>query len=135
MTEKPSTGPERADDADVSEAAAPAPRRRPVPSVSMERARGAVARVVWVACFLIALVLASAAFSYALDANANNDLVKAVRHLADLFDLGWFDLDNPVWAADPDGPNALTKTALANYGAAAVAYLVVGRILERLIRP
>ncbi|TIC79772.1 hypothetical protein E8D34_14600 [Nocardioides sp. GY 10113] len=101
----------------------------------MERARGAVARVVWVACFLIALVLASAAFSYALDANANNDLVKAVRHLADLFDLGWFDLDNPVWAADPDGPNALTKTALANYGAAAVAYLVVGRILERLIRP
>jgi len=97
------------------------------------RVRGQLARVVWVVCLVIALVLAAAAFSYALDANAGNSLIKLIRQVADHTDLGWFDLDNPIWEAKP--PNALTKTALANYGIAAVVYLVVGRVLERVIRP
>ena len=90
-------------------------------------------RVVWFVFLAIALFLAAAAFSYALDANAANPLIKFIRHVAEACDLGWFDLNNPIWKAKP--PNALTKTALANYGVAAVAYLVVGRVLERLIRP
>ena len=106
-------------------------RRRP--GMSTAQIRTLVARVVWIVCLLIALALAAAAFSYALDANAANPLVKFVRHVADGCDLGWFDLDNPVWQAK--APNALTKTALANYGVAAVLYLVVGRVLERIIRP
>jgi hypothetical protein len=81
----------------------------------------------------VALVLAAAAFSYALDANPANPLVKFIRQVADACDLGWFDLKNPVWQAK--APNALTKTALANYGIAAVVYMVVGRALERIIRP
>ncbi|MEQ6901531.1 hypothetical protein [Nocardioides sp. YIM 152588] len=105
-------------------------------ALAVARFRSAVARVVWSACLVIALVLACAAFSYAFDANGDNALVRTVRDLADVFDLGLFDLGNPVWAsADPDRDEALVKTALANYGAAALAYLVVGRVLERLIRP
>ncbi|MCL2543105.1 MAG: hypothetical protein FWE71_11705 [Nocardioidaceae bacterium] len=95
--------------------------------------RGWIARIVWTICLVIALFLAAAAFSYALDANAANPLIKLIRHVAESCDLGWFDLNNPLWQAKP--PNALTKTALANYGIAAVAYMVVGRILERIIRP
>lgn len=101
--------------------------------LTVARIRGIVARVVWVACLVMALVLACAAFSYALEANANNDLVKLVRDLADAFDLGFFDLDNPVKGFDD--PNGDVKTALFNYGIAAVVYLILGRFLERIIRP
>ncbi|TYL51844.1 hypothetical protein FXB39_07675 [Nocardioides sp. BGMRC 2183] len=97
--------------------------------------RSIAARVVWGAFLLIALVMAAAAFSFALDANADNTLVRTVRDLADVFDLGIFDLDNPVWEPGEDAKNAVVKTALANYGAAAVGYLVVGRVVERIIRP
>ncbi|WP_231123653.1 hypothetical protein [Nocardioides sambongensis] len=99
------------------------------------RVRGIAARVVWALFLAAALVMAAAAFSFALDANGGNALVRAVRDLADVLDLGLFDLDNPVWEPGADAKNALVKTALANYGAAAVAYLVVGRVVERIIRP
>ncbi len=96
------------------------------------RARNNAARVVWVVCAGLALVLAIAAFTYALEANADNSLVKLARNLADAFDLGFFDLDNPV--KEFDGKNAEVKTALFNYGLGCVVYLVVGRVLERVIR-
>jgi hypothetical protein len=103
-------------------------------NLAVARVRGIVARVVWVACLVLALVLAAAAFSFALEANERNDLVQLVRDLADAFDLGFFDLDNPVKRfTDPE--NGAVKTALFNYGIAAVVYLVAGRLLERVIRP
>lgn len=102
-------------------------------ALNVARLRDNAARVVWIICVTLALVLAAAAFSYALEANEDNALVQAVRDLANTFDLGFFDLDNPVKAfADPNGS---VKTALFNYGIACVVYLVVGRILERLLRP
>lgn len=102
-------------------------------ALNAARLRDNAARVVWIVCMTLALVLAAAAFSFALEANEDNALVKAVRELANTFDLGFFDLDNPVKAfADPNGS---VKTALFNYGIACVVYLVLGRILERLIRP
>ena len=84
-------------------------------------------------CLTLALVLAAAAFSFALKANVDNDLVKLVRDLANAFDLGVFDLDKPV--KEFKNPNSEVKTALFNYGLAAVVYLIVGRFLERVIRP
>lgn len=102
-------------------------------SLGVARARSTAARVVWVFCLVVALVLATAAFTFALDANDKNGLVRLLRDLADFFDLGVFDLQNPV--KDWDGENGRVKTALFNYGLAAVVYLVVGRLLERLIRP
>ena len=101
--------------------------------LTVARVRGIVARLVWVVCLLLALVLAAAAFSFALEANERNDLVRLVRDLANAVDLGFFDLDNPVKRFDE--PNSDVKTALFNYGIAAVVYLVIGRIIERLVRP
>ena len=102
-------------------------------ALTVARIRGYVARAAWVVCLTLALILAAAAFSFALDANENNDLVQLVRDLADTFDLGFFDLTEPVKRfADP---NSDVKTALFNYGIAAVVYLIVGRALERVIRP
>ena len=92
-----------------------------------------LARAVWIVCMMLALILAIAAFTYALEANSDNELVKLARDLANVFDLGVFDLDNPVKAFKD--PNGAVKTALFNYGLGAVVYLVVGRILERIIRP
>ncbi len=102
-------------------------------ALTVARLRGYVSRAVWVICLTLALVLAAAAFSFALDANDKNDLVKLVRDLADAFDLGFFDLDKPV--KEFNDPNSDVKTALFNYGIAAVVYLIAGRFLERIIRP
>lgn len=102
-------------------------------TLAMARWRDLGARVIWGVCVTLALILAAAAFTFALEANANNDLVKIVRDLANAFDLGFFDLDNPV--KEFMGKNALVKTALFNYGIAAVVYLVVGRLFERILRP
>jgi len=102
-------------------------------SLTVARVRTTVARVVWGICLAIAVVLAAAAFTYALKANEDNGLVDGLRGLADFFDLGWFDLQTPV--KEWDDENGRVKTALFNYGLAAVVYLVVGRVLERVIRP
>ena len=102
-------------------------------ALTVARWRDIAARVLWVVCVAVALVLAIAAFSFALEANEDNGLVQLVRDLANAFDLGFFDLDNPVKAFED--PNGEVKTALFNYGIAAVVYLVVGRAVERLIRP
>ncbi len=95
--------------------------------------RTLLARVVWALAVLFALVLALAALLIALDANNDNSLVTFVKDLADGVDLGVFDLDNPIKGFG--GDNAETKTALFNYGLGAIAYLVIGRVLDRLIRP
>ena len=102
-------------------------------ALTVARARGVVARVVWAVCLTLALILAAAAFSFALDANEENDLVLLIRDLADAFDLGFFDLGNPV--KEFGDPNSDVKNALFNYGICAVIYLIVGRFLERIIRP
>lgn len=101
-------------------------------SLALARWRDRVARVVWIVCVALALVLAVAAFSFALEANPDNKLVELVRDLANGFDLGFFDLDNPV--KEFENPNGIVKTALFNYGIASVVYLVLGRVLERVIR-
>ena len=101
--------------------------------VDVAQIRTILARVVWALFVVFALVLALAALLIALDANADNSLVEFIKGFADSVDLGVFDLDNPIKSFG--GDNAETKTALFNYGIGAIAYLIVGRILERLIRP
>ena len=105
----------------------------PTRSLGAARVRDTAARIVWIICMTLALILAVAAFTYALEANEENGLVRLVRDLADAVDLGFFDLENPV--KEFNAPNAEVKTALFNYGIAAVLYLVIGRILERVLRP
>jgi hypothetical protein len=72
-------------------------------------------------------VLAVAALMVALKLNPDNAIVKFITDLAKAIDFGKF--------KDFTGKNAQTKEALTNYGISAVIYLVVGKILDRIIRP
>ena len=91
--------------------------------------RERLAAIVWIVCVVAAVILAAAALLIALDANRSNDLVHHV--------VGWaHDLDGPFNDMFTfDGDNAATKAALVNWGLAAVAWLVGGKIVSSLIRP
>ena len=100
---------------------------------TVTRVRIALAQVVWLLFLAAALFLAVGALLIAVDANQDNALVKFVLEGADRVDLGIFSKDNGI--KEFTGANAETKNALFNWGLGAVAWLVVGRILDRLIRP
>ena len=100
---------------------------------TVTRVRVVLAQVVWLLFLTAALFLAVGALLIAVDANQDNDLVKFVLAGADRVDLGIFSKDNGI--KEFTGANAETKNALFNWGLGAVAWLVVGRILDRLIRP
>ena len=96
--------------------------------------RTRVAQVVWLLCVAAALFLAIGALLVAVDAtNEGNDLVRFVIDVADAVDLGVFSRKNGVM--DFGGANADTKNALFNWGLAAIVWLILGRIADRLIRP
>ncbi len=96
-------------------------------------ARTRVAQAVWLVAVVCALFLAIGALLVALDANRDNALVAFVLDVAGFLDLGVFSPGNGVFTFE--GADAATKNALANWGLAAIAYLVVGRIVERIVRP
>jgi hypothetical protein len=96
-------------------------------------ARVKVAQVLWLLFVLCALFLAIGALLVALDANEDNPLVELVVNGANAVDLGVFSRDNGIF--DFSGSGAEVKNALVNWGIGAVAYLVVGRILDRIVRP
>lgn len=122
---------------------ADAPARRPWQRTGggggpdLARIRIVVAQVVWGVCALFALILAVAALLIAIDANTSNDLVDWLLARADNVDLGFFDLSNPIkdWDKDETDPSQDVKTALFNYGIAAIVWLILGRVLERVIKP
>jgi hypothetical protein len=95
--------------------------------------RAKLAHVIWLACALAALVLAVGALLIALDANQDNALVDFVLRAADVVDLGVFSREDGIKQFSGEG--AEVKNALFNWGLGAIAWLVVGRILERIIRP
>ncbi len=95
------------------------------------RVRVRAAQAVWTVAALIALVLAVGALLVAIDqTNESNGLVTFVLDLADSLDLGVFDRQDGVMTFDTEAANALV-----NWGLAAIVWLVIGRLLERLIRP
>ena len=100
---------------------------------TITRVRVVLAQVVWLLFLVAALFLAVGALLIALDANRDNALVNFVLEGAERVDLGIFSKDNGI--KEFTGENAETKNALFNWGLGAVAWLVVGRMLERLIRP
>ncbi len=94
--------------------------------------RSRLAAVVWLVAVVCALVLAIGALLVALDANEKNSIVQLVLQGADALD-GPFSRDNGIFSFT--GQDADVKNALVNWGIAAVVYLVIGRILDRVIRP
>lgn len=89
--------------------------------------RSKIASVVWLAAVVCALFLAVGALLVALKMNPDNAIVGFILDGADKLDLGEF--------KEFDGKNAAVKSALTNWGIAAVIYLVVGKVLESIIRP
>jgi hypothetical protein len=95
--------------------------------------RATLAQLVWLACALAALVLAAGALLIALDANRSNELVDAVLTAASWADLDVFPRQDGIKQFRGEG--AEVKNALFNWGLAAIAWLVAGRVLYRVIKP
>lgn len=100
---------------------------------TVNRVRSLLAQVLWLLFLVAALFLAVGALLFALKANQDNGLVKFVLEGADRVDLGIFSRENGI--KEFGGGNADTKNALFNWGIGAVAWLVVGRIVDKLVRP
>jgi hypothetical protein len=96
---------------------------------AVDQVRTRLGSIVWIVAVLCALVLAGAALLVALGANETNDIVLWLRERANNLDGPFHDLFRF------DGKNRREKSLLVNNGIAAVAYLVVGKVLERLIKP
>jgi len=95
--------------------------------------RRLAAQVIWVVCALAALFLAVGALLVAVDANTGNTLVRFVLDVADTADLGIFDRSKPI--IDFDGKNRETSIALLNWGLGALCWLIVGKVVDRVVRP
>lgn len=108
-------------------------RRVKTPAITLTQVRIRLAQLVWLVCVVFALVLAVGALTYALEANPANDLVDFIRSFADKVDLGVFTLENGV--KEFVGKDSDTKNALVNWGLGALFWLVIGRVLDRIIRP
>ena len=103
-------------------------------AVALTRFRLVAARVILVVFTLIAAMLALGALLVALRHNVNpdNPLVEAVIAFCDFVD-GPFGRDTGIFQFQ--GRNEVAKEALVNWGIAALVYLLVGRVLARIVRP
>jgi len=102
----------------------------------LKNTRTRLAQVLWLVCVLCALVLASAALLISLrgaGTNPANSLYKLLVDVGDQLDFGVFSRENGLF--DFAGKRSETKDALVNLGIAAVVWLGIGKILERVVRP
>jgi TRAP-type C4-dicarboxylate transport system permease small subunit len=109
---------------------------------STKRIRSILASVVWLAAVVCALALAVGALMIALQLNQTNSIVKAVLDVAQTIDFGVFKEFEPNPPEDATRAevqdarqSAITKSVMVNWGLAALIYLVVGKVLDRIIRP
>ena len=102
-------------------------------STTVSQVRTRVAQVVWLVFVVAAVFLAVGALCIALDFNPDNPLVEFVVAGANFFDLDIFSRRDGVKTFE--GSNADVKNALFNWGIGAIAWLIVGRIVVRLIQP
>lgn len=100
---------------------------------TLRRVRLVGAQAAWALCSIAALFLALGALFVAFGANESNALVKFVLNVADVVDLGVFDRNDGIkqWTAE----NAQTKNALFNWGLGALVWIIIGRLVDRFVRP
>ena len=125
-------------DGDTSEGSVVETRtdRTAAAKAAANRVRARIAQLIWLVCVVAALILAAGALCVALKANPDNGLVKFVTDTADKLDLGVFSRGKDgVFHWTGQSHAALTKNAVVNWGLAAVVWLVVGKILEKIVRP
>jgi ABC-type multidrug transport system fused ATPase/permease subunit len=102
-------------------------------STTVAQVRTRVAQVVWLIFVVAAVFLAVGALCVALDFNPKNPLVEFFIAGANFFDLDIFSRRGGIKTFD--GSNADVKNALFNWGIGAIVWLVVGRIVVRVIQP
>ena len=96
-----------------------------------DHARSGLASLVWTASLVAAGVLLLGVALVVVDANTRNALVAWILKAADVLDLGVFGRDTGVKQFTGEG--AAVKNAVVNWGLGAVAWLVVGRLVRRLL--
>ena len=98
----------------------------------MDKIRGTLAQLVWIVSALAALLLAMGALLIALEANRSNSAVDLILQAANLVDLDIFSRSDGIKQFRGEGADI--KNALFNWGLGAFAWLVVGRLVSRLIK-
>jgi hypothetical protein len=95
--------------------------------VAVRGSRAKIAEGVWFVAAGFATLLGVGVLCVAFGLNEDNPLVAFFLEIA-----GWVDFGT---LKEMSGKNARTNEALMNWGIAAVLWLILGRIGERLIRP
>jgi hypothetical protein len=103
-------------------------------NVAQTKVRQQAARAVRILFTALAVILALGAILVVLRGNINeqNAIVQFITDVADAVS-GPFSLNDGIF--DFSGKNAAAKNALANWGIAAIVYLVIGRVLSNAIAP
>lgn len=94
--------------------------------------RTRIASAVWAVAVVCVVVLVLGALLIALKANPDSGIRNFIVGFADRID-GPLSRDNGLFTFD--GKDAEIKSALVNWGIAAVAYFAIGKLLRRVIRP
>jgi len=103
--------------------------------VGTDAVRNRIASIVWVVAVVCAVILILAALAVALGAQANNPIVEWLGHAANVLAGPFGGLHHGVFELKTkSGADDTVKNALINWGLAAMVYLVVGRIISRVIR-
>ena len=102
-------------------------------AAGVARLRTVLGELVFLVCLLAATALLLGVVLVALEANTRNALVEAVLRAADWADLGVFSRSAGV--KEFTGEGAVVKNAVVNWGLGAVAWLIVGRLVRRILIP
>jgi hypothetical protein len=98
----------------------------------VDKIRGTLAQLVWIVSALSALLLAMGALLIALEANRSNSAVDFILQAASFVDLDIFSRSDGIKQFRGEGADI--KNALFNWGLGAIAWLVVGRLVSKLIK-
>ena len=121
--------------AEASKPAGPERRRNTAAAVKKgtSTVRSKLASLCWLIAVVCALFLAVGALLVALKANPENPVVKFILDGAATLDLGVFSPEEGLFPVEKG--RSMVEATLINWGLAAVAYLIVGKIVDRIIRP
>jgi hypothetical protein len=105
--------------------------------VGSDAVRSRIASIIWIIAVVCAVVLALAAVLIALQDNvrAGNPIVEWLNNVANIVAGPFGDVEGNSFRGGLFNLESTPREVLANWGTAAVIYLVVGRILDRIIRP
>lgn len=110
-------------------------RRRAVDTVGgVTRVRGLLASVVWLLAVVAASFLAVGALLVSLEFNLDNGVVSFVTDTAARLDFGELKSFDPG-TTEASAQDALAKSVLVNWGIAAIVYLLLGKLVDRVVRP